>query len=138
MSMQRTKKYPERTWSSHGNKNCLFLTYKMNQVCKISISRWILSRVIFVYEQNSETLSSIRSHGTRRVATSWALFNGATAEEILQIPHWATSTTSTAFHIRSVCQVFSPRHFKMGNRERTEIEYTCYGESNLYFYDLCK
>lgn len=99
--------YLKRTESSRGDEKCLFLTYKSDSqkpASKNSISRWIVSLVKFVYEHNSETLSHVRAHDTRRLATSWALFNGATLEEILQTAHWATENTFTSFYMRDVPQ----------------------------------
>lgn len=101
------KMYLKRTESSRGDEKCLFLTYKSDSqkpASKNSISRWIVSLVKFVYEHNSETLSHVRAHDTRRLATSWALFNGATLEEILQTAHWATENTFTSFYMRDVPQ----------------------------------
>ena len=85
----------------------MFLTYKSDlqkPASKNSISRWIVSLVKFVYEHNDnrEPLCNIRAHDTRRLATSWALFNGATVEEILQTAHWATENTFTSFYMRDV------------------------------------
>jgi hypothetical protein len=57
-----------------------------------------------MHDQNSESKSGIRAHDTRRFATSWALFNGATSDGILQTAHWTTETTFTAFYVKDVPQ----------------------------------
>lgn len=47
-----------------------------------------MSLVKYVYEQNSETLSSVRTHDVRRrMSNSLALFNRATVEEIMRTAH---------------------------------------------------
>ena len=47
-----------------------------------SISKLIVSLVKYMPELKNKTISSVYSHDTRRISTSWALFNGATVEEI--------------------------------------------------------
>lgn len=86
--------------------NRLFVTYQENnhkEASKDSIARWIVSTVQYAYENaDKDTLQTVRAHDTRRLSTSWALFNGASASEILKAAHWASETTFTSFYLRDV------------------------------------
>ena len=84
----------------------LFLTYQKNhhvEASKDSIARWIVQTVRYAYENaDSEILQTVRAHDTRKLSTSWALFNGLSSEEILKAAHWASETTFTSFYLRDV------------------------------------
>ena len=48
----------------------------------------------------SETLQVVRAHDTRKLSTSWALFNGLSAQEILKAAHWSAETTFTSLYLK--------------------------------------
>ena len=83
-----------------------FLTYQKNhhvEASKDTIARWIVQTVRYAYENaDSEILQTVRAHDTRKLSTSWALFNGLYSEEILKAAHWASETTFTSFYLRDV------------------------------------
>lgn len=99
------KIYINRTKSIR-KSNRLFVTYQQNnhkEASKDSIARWIVSMVRFAYDNaESETLKIVRAHDTRRLSTSWALFCGASANDILRAAHWASETTFTSFYLKDV------------------------------------
>ena len=47
-------------------------------------------------------LSSVRAHDTRRLSTSWALFNGASVNDIIKAAHWSSENTFTSFYMKDV------------------------------------
>ena len=47
-------------------------------------------------------LGNVRAHDTRRLSTSWALFDGASIREIIQAAHWASETTFISFYLKDV------------------------------------
>ena len=99
------KIYLERTKGLRSQILNLFITYQKGNhkaAAKSSISRWIVSLIRYVYENLPQTLTSVRAHDTRRLSSSWALFNGATIQEILQAAHWASETTFTSFYLKDV------------------------------------
>ena len=99
--------YIRRTENIRSVSECLFLTYQPGQsrpASKSTISKWIVSLIKFVYERHNERLDSVRAHDTRRLATSWALFNGASVQEIMQAAHWVNESTFTSFYMRDVPQ----------------------------------
>ena len=84
--------YVKRTKTLRNRETALFVTYKQNyhqRASKDSISRWIVSLIRYCVETKGINLTSVRAHDTRRLSTSWALFNGASTEEIVKAAHWA-------------------------------------------------
>ena len=98
--------YLDRTRSLRGNVDNLFLTYQKGlckAAAKSSLSRWIVSLIRYVYEDLPHgPLFNVRAHDTRRLSASWALFNGASIQDILQAAHWAAETTFTSFYLKDV------------------------------------
>lgn len=73
------------------------------EASKDSIARWIVNTVRYAYENaDKDTLKTVRAHDTRRLSTSWALFCGVSAEEILKAAHWTSETTFTSFYLKDV------------------------------------
>ncbi|CAG2220561.1 unnamed protein product [Mytilus edulis] len=89
-----------------GNKfkePCTNCKYKSPEASKDSIARWIVNTVRYAYENaDKDTLKTVRAHDTRRLSTSWALFCGVSAEEILKAAHWTSETTFTSFYLKDV------------------------------------
>ena len=101
------KEYLKRMRSYHtGETEQLFLTYQKGvrkPAAKSTLSRWIVSLIRYVYDkQPAMSLSRVRGHDTRRLASSWALFNGASVQEILQAAHWASENTFTSYYLKDV------------------------------------
>ncbi|KAJ8320023.1 hypothetical protein KUTeg_001610 [Tegillarca granosa] len=100
------KEYVKRTKSIRGQIENLFLTYQKGfckAAAKTTLSRWIVSLIRYVYDKLPDlNLGEVRAHDTRRLATSWALFNGASVQSILQASHWATETIFTSFYLKDV------------------------------------
>jgi len=101
------KMYIKRTESQRKeiDSDCLFITYQKGvckPVSKNSVARWIVSLIKWVYEDTSKHLSTVRAHDTRKLATSWALFNGASITEIIRAAHWASESTFTSFYMKDV------------------------------------
>lgn len=83
----------------------VFLTYQKGvnkSASKDSIARWIVSLIKYVYEDLNKQLDTVRAHDTRKLSTSWALFNGATISEIIKAAHWASDNTFTSFYMKDV------------------------------------
>ena len=100
------KAYLEKTKSLRGDKEELFITYqegKNNPASKSTIARWIVSTIKQAYESCGETYPGNPSaHDTRRLAVSWALFNGASIKEILKAAHWSQEDSFTKFYLKDV------------------------------------
>ena len=101
------KMYIKRTESQRKeiDSDSLFITYQKG-VCrpgsKNSVARWIVSLIKWVYQDTSKHLSTVHAHDTRKLATSWALFNGASITEIIRAAHWASESTFISFYMKDV------------------------------------
>jgi hypothetical protein len=72
--------------------------YVINKLSKLISFLWDSVRLIYIFNQDtSKHLSTVRAHDTRKLATSWALFNGASITEIIRAAHWASESTFTSF-----------------------------------------
>lgn len=100
------EEYLKRTKDLRQMTENLFITYQSGMhkaAAKSTLSRWIVSLIQQVYNDSPDlTLGDVRAHDTRRLATSWALFNGASLQEIIQAAHWASETTFTTFYLKDV------------------------------------
>ena len=72
-------------------------------VSRDTISRWIVSAIKSA-GQVALLSDRIRAHDTRGLAASWALFNGASMEDILNAAYWSSSNTFTACYLSDVLQ----------------------------------
>jgi hypothetical protein len=84
------KMYIKRTESQRKeiDSDSLFITYQKGvckPVSKNSVARRIVSLIKWVYQDTSKHLSTVRAHDKRKLATSWALFNGASITEIIRV-----------------------------------------------------
>ena len=99
--------YLARTKPLRKDVKNLFITYQDNNyraAAKSSLSRWIVSLIRYVYDKiPSATLSNIRAHDTRRLSSSWALFNGVAVTDIMEAAHWSSENTFTSFYLKDVC-----------------------------------
>ena len=50
----------------------------------------------------ADSVQTVRSHDTRRLATSWALYNGASISKIMKAAHWASENTFTSFYMKDL------------------------------------
>ncbi|VDI34728.1 Hypothetical predicted protein [Mytilus galloprovincialis] len=91
--------------SSHSGKDkstsrCSFEGEKSFQDDRVDTQQYDMR---YAYENaDKDTLKTVRAHDTRRLSTSWALFCGVSAEEILKAAHWTSETTFTSFYLKDV------------------------------------
>ena len=86
----------------------LFVTYqegKSNIISKDTIARWIVSTIKQAYSSGDKTYPDKPSaHDTRKLAVSWALFNGASIKEIMKAAHWSQENSFTNFYLKDVAK----------------------------------
>ena len=58
---------------------------------------WLVKLIKLAYEDPS---MKVRGHSTRAIGPSWALFNGASANNILNAVDWSLESTFIRFHLR--------------------------------------
>lgn len=68
-------------------------------ITKQCLSHWIVGAINMAYTSKGlQPLAELCAHSTRGIATSWALFNGVTIEEICTAAHSASSITFARFY----------------------------------------
>lgn len=86
-------------------KDALFITYQKG-LCKAAskntVARWIVSLLKFIHNEQNLSLFYVRAHDTRKLSTSWALFNGAPLKDIMKSAHWKTENTFTSYYMKDV------------------------------------
>ena len=75
----------------------LFVCYGHNNKCKPvkvrTISGWLVKIVKAAYASAKKPLDKVKAHSTRAQAASWALFKGASIEDIMKAADWKHSST---------------------------------------------
>ena len=103
--------YLKRKQPRRGNCFRLFLPYKLgqgdNKLQPDSVSRYIKSAVRQAYTsagncQFIRGLVGISAGEVRAIASSWAAFNSAPVEDILNAAYWNNVTTFTSFYLRDM------------------------------------
>ena len=102
------REYLKRTHNLREDIEALFVTYQegyTKPASKNSIARWILSTIKYAYADSGLPYPlECGAHDTRRLATSWTLFNGATLKDIIQAAHWSSDTTFASVYLKDVSQ----------------------------------
>lgn len=68
-------------------------------ITKQRLSHWMVEAIVAAYSSSgSQPPAGLRAHSTRGMATSWALFQGTSVEEICAAASWATPHTFARFY----------------------------------------
>lgn len=95
--------YVRTTKSLRGKEKQLFISYQNHKpISKERLSNWITDTIKFAYENAKEADLRLHAHSTRSLSSSWALFQGASIESIVQAAFWVRETTFTSFYLRDV------------------------------------
>lgn len=94
--------YVERT-GSFRRSNQLFVCYgsqaEGKALSKERLSKWIVEAISLAYSELGRTPpQGVRAHSTRGVATSWALLQGVSVEDICAAASWTSSHTFVRFY----------------------------------------
>ena len=81
----------------------LFVCFKMERLgeplSKSRLTRWVVEAIRQAYmETDRPTLPGLRAHSTRGMATSWALWRGASLQEICKAATWSTPSTFAKYY----------------------------------------
>ena len=82
-------------------EECSGFVYFYRSASKATLSRWLVEDI---KSAGSDALSSTlpRAHDTRLLSTSWALFNGASIEQIQKVTFWLISNLFISCYLRDV------------------------------------
>ena len=103
------KAYKDKTKSDAVRKNRkrLRIPYRDSQddIRPYHISKWIVELVKREHRDVNDDaywLANVTAHEVRAIATSWAAYNNAPFEEIMQAADWSGDTTFTSFYSRAM------------------------------------
>ena len=85
----------------------LFLPFKdtTDDISTTHISRWIVDFVKKAHRDTNEdatALANVKAHEVRAIATSWATYNNAPFEDIMQAADWLGKSTFASFYSRAM------------------------------------
>ncbi len=85
----------------------LFVCYRANSlgrpVSKSRLSHWVVEAIQQAYKEAGKPApAGVRAHSTRGLATSWALWRGATLSEVCTAASWSTPSTFIRFYCMNV------------------------------------
>ena len=97
--LSRTKKF--RNFGKDQAKLGLFLSFvePHNPVTSQTIAKWIVRIIKLAYQVG---VVDVKGHSTRAIGPSWALYNGASVNSILEAADWARESTFVRFYLRDV------------------------------------
>ena len=83
------------------DETALFLSINSphRKVSKQTLRSWIVKVIRLAYEDKS---MKVKAHSTRAIGPSWALFNGASMNSILEAADWSRESTFMKFYLRDV------------------------------------
>lgn len=82
----------------------LFLAIKKpnKPVSSQTISRWLVDTIKYCYKKEQKTVKNVKGHSTRSVGPSWALFKGASLQQVMEAADWSRETTFTKFYLKNI------------------------------------
>lgn len=76
-----------------------FAKAKGKPVSRPHLSHWVVETFVLCYNNvNIESTKELRTHSTRGISTSWALFKGISIQEICAVPSWSSPHTFVRFY----------------------------------------
>jgi integrase len=95
--------YVKKTRRVRNKEKQLFLSYQNHKpISKERMSNWIVETIRYAYGSAKEADFRLHAHSTRSLSTSWALFQGASMESIVQAAFWVNESTFSSFYLRDV------------------------------------
>ena len=97
--LSRTKKF--RNFGKDQAKLGLFLSFvePHNPVNSQTIAKWVVRIIKLAYQVG---VVDVKGHSTRAIGPSWALYNGASVNSILEAADWARESTFVRLYLRDV------------------------------------
>jgi hypothetical protein len=109
--------YMKATKPRRGKHTKMFLPLisgKTDEISKQSISRWIRDTVRFAYSSaNKVPPEKIRGHDTRRLSSSWTVYNQVSIESIMKACTWTHKNTFVSHYLRNMSR-YSGDLYRLG------------------------
>ena len=100
------KEYLDRTKPLRGDRERLFIPLRpgdKRDISRDTVAQWVTSLIRESLQSlGSQAPLGIVSHQVRALATSWALFTGASLEQVCRSAFWASPSTFSSFYLKDV------------------------------------
>ncbi|XP_045206275.2 uncharacterized protein LOC123558463 [Mercenaria mercenaria] len=67
-----------------------------------TISKWLVNVIKFAYKKSNKQLDKVKGHSTHSIGPSWALFKGASLDQVLDAADWSSETTFIKHYMKNV------------------------------------
>ena len=67
-----------------------------------TISKWLVNVIKYAYGIHKKPIGNLKGHSTRSLGSSWALFKGASLEQVLDSADWSRETTFIKHYLKPV------------------------------------
>ena len=85
----------------------LSLNQPHNVVSKQTISKWITGVIRMAYNDPNK---KVKAHSTRAIGPSWALYNGASMDSVLNAADWSRESTFVKLYLKNVDTTVLSKH----------------------------
>lgn len=97
------KAYVKATKRRRDDQEQLFVSFQtFKPISKERLSKWITGGLREIYSDASESDLRLNAHSTRSLASSWALYQGASLDSIVKAAFWARESTFSSFYLKDV------------------------------------
>ena len=107
-AVRAVRYYLEQTKDVRGERKKLFITYKKGHEKEVhmnTISSWLKKTIHFAYDSSKEEdqrVTGVKGHQVRSMAASWALYNKASMQDIMNACSWKNPSTFTRFYLKDL------------------------------------
>ncbi|XP_053402412.1 uncharacterized protein LOC128557886 [Mercenaria mercenaria] len=98
--LMKTEKF--RSESDVSLKLFLAINKPHKPVSSQTISRWITSTIRYCYKKSNKSVGCVTGHSTRSIGPSWAIFKGASFQQIMESADWSKETTFVKHYLKQV------------------------------------
>ena len=100
--LKETEKFRKSTSGNDVLKLFLAVNRPHKPVTSVTISRWLVNLIKFCYKELNKTSGRVTGHSTRSIGPSWALFKGASLQQVMEAADWSRETTFTRHYLKAV------------------------------------
>lgn len=101
-ALYRYLKRTEQLRDSESDKMFIATKKPHKPVSSQTISRWLVSVIKFCYKTKNKSVGKVKGHSTRSIGPSFALFKGASLQQIMESADWSRETTFTRHYLRNI------------------------------------
>ena len=98
--LKRTEEF-RKSGSAEILKLFLAVNKPHKPVSRQTISKWLVNVIKFSYQKEKKQTPKVKGHSTRSVGPSWALFKGASLDQIMESADWIRENTFVKHYLKT-------------------------------------